>query len=247
LWDGRAERRLENKQGKGRDNALAPRWKRAMNATEMAGYLAAFLVFLTFYMKTMVPLRVVGICSNCIFITYAYLGGLHPVLVLHLILLPLNVLRLREMLRLVREVRGVAQGDLNMDWLRPFTSVRRFKCGDVLFHKGDVADAMYFVVSGRFRLVEFGKDIFSGQIVGELGLLAPDQSRTQTLQCTEDGEMLQITYEQVKQLYYQNPEFGFYFLRLSTRRLFENISLLERDLAACKAVSTLETPRDAEV
>ena len=93
---------------------------------------------------------------------------------------------------------------------------------------------MYFVVSGRFRLAEIGKDISSGQIVGELGLLAPDQSRTQTLQCSESGEMLQITYEQVKQLYYQNPEFGFYFMQLATRRLFENISLLERDLAASK-------------
>src|ERR1700733_11630314 len=102
-----------------------------MNTTEMAGYFAASLVFLTFYMKTMVPLRVVGICSNCIFITYAYLGGLHPVLILHLILLPLNALRLREMLRLVRQVRGAAQGEFNMDWLKPFTHARRFTSGDV--------------------------------------------------------------------------------------------------------------------
>jgi hypothetical protein len=180
-----------------------------MSSTEMAGYLAAFLVFLTFYMKTMVPLRLVGICSNCIFITYGYLGGLHPVLVLHLILLPLNGLRLREMLRLTRDVRGATQGDLNMDWLKPFTSVRRFNRGDVLCRKGDAADAMCFVVFGQFR--------------------------TQTLECIEDGEVLQITYEQVKQLYYQNPQFGFYFLQLTTRRLFENISSLERDLAACKA------------
>jgi CRP-like cAMP-binding protein len=157
--------------------------------------------------------------------------------VLHLILLPLNGLRLREMLRLTRDVRGATQGDLNMDWLKPFTSVRRFNRGDVLFRKGDAADAMCFVVSGQFRLAELGKDILSGQIVGELGFLAPGQLRTQTLECIEDGEVLQITYEQVKQLYYQNPQFGFYFLQLTTRRLFENISSLERDLAACKAAS----------
>jgi len=203
-----------------------------MNTTEMAGYFAASLVFLTFYMKTMVPLRVVGICSNCIFITYAYLGSLHPVLVLHLILLPLNCIRLREMLRLTREVRVVTQGDLNMDWLKPFTSVRPYGCGDVLFRKGDIADAMYFIVSGRFRLTELSKDILPGQIVGELGLLAPDRLRTQTLRCIEGGQMLQITYEQVKELYYQNPQFGFYFLQLTARRLFENISSLERDLGA---------------
>ena len=209
-----------------------------MSTTEMAGYLAAFLVFLTFYMKTMVPLRLIGILSNCVFITYAYLGGLLPVLALHLILLPLNGMRLREMLRLTREVSSATQGDLNMDWLKPFTSARRFKRGDIVFRKGDAADAMCFLVSGCFRLAELGKDMLSGQIVGELGLLAPNQSRTQTLECVEDGELLQITYEQVKQLCYQNPQFGFYFLQLTTRRLFENIASLERELAACQVATT---------
>jgi CRP/FNR family transcriptional regulator, cyclic AMP receptor protein len=205
-----------------------------MHFAEMAGYLAASLVFLTFYMKTMVKLRVIGICSNCIFITYAYLGSLYPVLVLHIILLPLNCLRLRQMLQLTREVRLVTQGDLNMDWLKPFTSARSFKSGDVLFRKGDLAQAIYFVVSGRFRLTELSKDILPGQIVGELGLLAPDRLRTQTLRCIENGQMLQITYEQVKELYYQNPQFGFYFMQLSALRLFETISLLERDLGVLR-------------
>jgi CRP/FNR family cyclic AMP-dependent transcriptional regulator len=205
-----------------------------MKFAEMAGYLAASLVFLTFYMKTMVKLRVIGICSNCIFITYAYLGSLYPVLVLHIILLPLNCLRLREMLQLTREVRAVTHGDLNMDWLKPFTSSRHFRCDDVLFRKGDLADAIYFVVSGRFRLTEITKDILPGQIVGELGLLAPGQLRTQTLRCVEDGQTLQIKYEQVKELYYQNPQFGFYFMQLSAQRLFETISLLEQDLGALK-------------
>lgn len=202
-----------------------------MSVAEMAGYLAAFLVFLTFYMKTMIPLRVIGICSNCAFIIYGYLGGLYPVLILHVILLPLNSLRLHEMLQLTRQVREATHGDLNMDWLKPFTSTRRTKSGDVLFRKGDAADAMLFVVSGRYRLAELGMDILSGQVVGELGLMAPDHSRTQTLECLEEGEILQITYEQVKQLYVQNPRFGFYFLQLSTRRLFENIARLERELA----------------
>jgi CRP-like cAMP-binding protein len=208
-----------------------------MSVTELAGYLAAVLVFLSFYMKTMVPLRVIGICSNCAFIAYGYLGGLYPVLVLHLILLPLNGLRLHQMLRLTREVQGAAQGDLNMDWLKPFTSTRRAKRGDFLFHKGEVADAMFFVVSGRYRLVEIARDTSSGDVVGELGLLAPDRSRTQTLQCIEDGEVLHITYESVKQLYYQNQQFGFYFLQLSTRRLFENVARLERELAECRNAS----------
>lgn len=208
-----------------------------MRIAEIAGYVAAVLVFLTFYMKTMIPLRIIGLCSNCAFILYGYLGGLYPVLALHIILLPLNGLRLREMLRLTKQVRKATQADLNMDWLKPFTSTRRVNAGDVLFRKGAPADAMFFIVSGRYRLAELGLDLKPGQVVGELGLLAPDQSRTQTLECTEDGEALQITYEQVKQLYYQNPQFGFYFLQLTTQRLFENIAQLERELATYKAAS----------
>jgi cAMP-binding proteins - catabolite gene activator and regulatory subunit of cAMP-dependent protein kinases len=203
-----------------------------MSITEFAGYLAAFLVFLSFYMKTMVPLRVIGICSNCAFIAYGYLGALYPVLALHLILLPLNGFRLHEMLRLIREVRGATRSDLRMDWLKPFTSTRRLRNSDIVFRKGEIANALFFVVSGRYRLEELGMDVLPGQVVGELGLLAPDQARTQTLACTEDGEMLQITYEQLKQLYYQNPQFGFYFLQLAAGRLFENIVRLERELAA---------------
>lgn len=202
-----------------------------MHLVDVAGYVAAVLVFLTFYMKTMIPLRLVGICSNCVFIIYAYFGTLYPVLILHIILLPLNLLRLREMLRLTKQVSAATRADLSMDWLKPFTSTRQLETGDVLFRKGDRADAMFFIVSGAYRLVEIGVQLPQGQVVGELGLLAPDQARTQTLECTASGEVLQITYEQVKQLYYQNPQFGFYFLQLTTKRLFENIANLERELA----------------
>jgi CRP/FNR family transcriptional regulator, cyclic AMP receptor protein len=208
-----------------------------IHIAEITGYLAALLVFLTFYMKTMVPLRLVGICSNCAFITYGYLDGLYPVLILHLMLLPLNALRLREMLRLTKQVRDAASTDLKMDWLKPFTSARFVSAGETLFRKGDAATEMYFLVSGRYRLTELATDILPGQVVGEMALLAPDQSRTQTLECVESGEVLKITYEQVKELYYQNPQFGFYFLQLSTRRLFQDIARLERELATCRVAS----------
>jgi CRP/FNR family transcriptional regulator, cyclic AMP receptor protein len=62
-------------------------------------------------------------------------------------------------------------------------------------------------------------------VFGELGLLNSDQARTATIECTASGELLQISYEQVKQLYVQDPKFGFYFLHLVSRRLFHNLSL----------------------
>ena len=34
-------------------------------------------------------------------------------------------------------------------------------------------------------------------------------------QCIENGDVLTITYEKLLELYFQNPEFGYYFLRLT--------------------------------
>jgi CRP/FNR family cyclic AMP-dependent transcriptional regulator len=58
------------------------------------GYLASLLVFCTFYMKTMLPLRGVAIASNIVFVAYGLAGGVYPVFALHVLLLPLNCLRL---------------------------------------------------------------------------------------------------------------------------------------------------------
>lgn len=203
--------------------------------TDIIATIAALLVFLTFSMKTMVPLRLVGIASNVFFIAYGYLQPAYPLLVLHALLLPLNILRLRQMLLMVRQVEDAAKGDLNMDWLKPFTTKMTLVAGDMLFRKGDQADAIFFVMSGTLRIPEIGVTIAPGQIVGELGFLSPNKARTQSVACAEPAEVLKISYDQVRQLYFQNPKFGFFFLQLASRRLFENNERLERDLAHCRA------------
>jgi CRP-like cAMP-binding protein len=76
-------------------------------------------------------------------------------------------------------------------------------------------------------LTEIGQDVGPGQIIGEVGLIAPDSKRTLTFECIEDGELLTISYQQVKQLYFQNPKFGFYFLQLVSQRLFQDIARLQ--------------------
>jgi hypothetical protein len=63
------------------------------------GYPASALVLAAFGMKDMVNLRIVAICSNFAFITYALLLSLTPTLILHVVLLPLNGWRLAQALR----------------------------------------------------------------------------------------------------------------------------------------------------
>jgi hypothetical protein len=67
--------------------------------TDIAGYIASALVLLTFMTKDMRLLRIVAILSNVAFIAYGVLGSLAPIFVLHLLLLPLNVVRLKQLQR----------------------------------------------------------------------------------------------------------------------------------------------------
>jgi CRP-like cAMP-binding protein len=135
------------------------------------------------------------------------------------------------MLQLVRDVKKSVSSDLSMEWLKPFMTERKCKAEEVLFYKDEKADSMYYIVSGRYRLVESGIELPVGAIVGEFGMLSPSNLRTQTLECIEDGLVLSVSYDQVEQLYVQNPSFGFYLLKLSSARLFENIATLEERLA----------------
>jgi CRP/FNR family transcriptional regulator, cyclic AMP receptor protein len=199
-----------------------------MTHAELLGYAAAACVFVTFYMKTMVPLRIAGIVSNFLFIGYGYALDAYPVLILHLVLLPLNVLRLREMLRVIKQIENATKGDANLNWVKPFGSTMTVAVGDAVFRRGDAADEMFFIVSGRFRVSERNVDLQTGEIFGELGLLNAGQARTATVECTASGELLRIGYDQVRQLWLQDPKFSFYFLHLVSRRLFHNLSLESR-------------------
>jgi len=204
-------------------------------ASGAGGLIASAFIVAGYTMRTMIPLRVFGILTNVVLIVYALHHNNYPIMGLHIILLPLNIYRLREMLLLVRNVKRSVSGNLSMSWLRPFMTERRFKAGDVLFYKHEKAEEMFYIVSGKYQLVESGIELPTGTIVGELGMLSPDNSRTQTLECIEDGLVLSVSYRKVEELYVQNPEFGFYFLRLVSARLFQNVERLQTELADLKA------------
>jgi len=46
--------------------------------------------------------------------------------------------------------------------------------------------------------------------------------------------VLVIHYDQVHELFFQNPDFGFYFMQLAAARLFDVVRLLERELGKRK-------------
>ena len=214
------------------DDARVGRGCANMTMVEFVGYLAAGLVFATFCMKTMIPLRIVGIASNVTFLTYAWLASLVPLFVLHSALLPLNIWRLMQIRAMVREVREAALGELPLEALLPFMSPRRAEAGEVLFRRGDAAGEMFHLLSGAVRLEELGKMLGPGAMLGEISMFAPRRERTATAICDTDVELLSITADKVMQLYYQNPRFGFHVIRLVTARLIENLRGAEPVLAS---------------
>jgi len=199
-----------------------------INIANVLALVGAAFYVATLMMRTIVPLRIIGIISITFFIAYGLVAGAVSTFLLYLLSLPINVIRLRQMLSLVKKARMSAQGDLSMDWLRPYMTPRKYRKGDVLFRKGDVANEMFLTVTGKFLVTEIGIEVPPGRIMGELGFVAPKNKRTQTVRCVESGDVLTITYETLLELYFQNPEFGYYLLSLTSERLLQNVSRLER-------------------
>jgi hypothetical protein len=198
-----------------------------LNFASVLAVLGGVFFVATLLMRTMVPLRISAIISNVCFVGYSIFANSVSTLLLYILLAFINFVRLYQMLKLVKKARISAQGDLSMEWLKPFMHRRNYRKGDVLFLKGDPANEMFFTASGKFLVKEIGIELPAGRIVGELGFLSPNNRRTQTVECIESGEVLTITYDKLLEIYFQNPEFGYYFLRLSSDRLLQNIARLE--------------------
>jgi CRP-like cAMP-binding protein len=210
----------------------------AQHAGTAATLFATVFVVATTTMRTMIPLRVFGILSNLVLIGTGIASRNYLVVLVQMLMLVLNSYRLHQMLQLVRDVKRSVNSDLSMDWLKPFMTERKCTAGEILFYKDEKAEDMLYIVSGRFRLIESGIELPVGAIVGELGMLSPSNVRTQSLECTEAGLILSVSYSKVEELYVQNPAFGFYFLKLASARLFQNLGALEQRLAQQTAAVT---------
>ena len=189
----------------------------------------------TFVVRTIVPLRVLCIISSVFLLAAAALAGSIAQFLLYLLALPISIIRLVQIRNLVKKARSAARGDLSLDWLKPFMTPRTYQKGDVLFRKGDVANEMFLTETGLFLVTEIGIEIPPGRVMGELGFLSPKNHRTQSVECIQNGEVLTITYDKLLEVYFQKPEFGYYFLRLSSDRLMENFARLESIVEQDKA------------
>ena len=201
----------------------------------MFALVGAIFFVATLLTHTMVPLRVANMIGCAFFAVFGALTGSITTLLLYLLMVPINGYRLRQMLVLIKKARSATQGDTSMEWLKPFMTERKYRKGDIVCKKDDPADEMFLTVTGNFLVTEINVEVPPGRLMGELGFLSPDNRRTATIKCIEDGQVLSITYEKLLEIYFQNPQFGYYFLVLTSQRLLENISRLETIVAQNKA------------
>ena len=211
------------------------------------GLLASAFVFLAFSMKRMLALRLTAIASNVAFLAYGIAAGLIPIIVLHGALLPLNLLRLMQMLQRVRKVRVAAElpvGEDRFEWLLEQGRMRTFAPGTILFRKGDPSGNLYMIVEGEVLLPELGLTLGAGTVLGEIGLFAEDGQRLASAQAVGAVKAVEVSKARVMELYFDNPGFAYGLVKLITRRLNENFSRTEAvQTAPAGADDPRETPK----
>ena len=108
--------------------------------------------------NTMIPLRIAAIVANALFAAYFFLKGLYPLFALNAFLVPVNMLRLRQMRRLVSGHSRRRLEDFDFEWLRPYMKPLTLSEGFVLHRKGDLSEEAYLLVHGEIHLREPRRD-----------------------------------------------------------------------------------------
>src|SRR5262245_6498013 len=201
---------------------------------EIVGVAAAAASLYAAHAKTIIPLRVAAVIANALAMAYSLSHGTYPTFVLNALLLPLNAWRLYQMISLIRGIDEALAGDMNVDWLVKYMRPTRYKAGDVMMERGEYATEAFYVVAGEVELVEIGETRGPGTLLGEIGLFTPNGQRIMTVRCKTDVEAAKIGYDQIKELYFQNPQFGFKLLHLIVARLQSNTELAAAATAAPK-------------
>jgi CRP/FNR family cyclic AMP-dependent transcriptional regulator len=203
--------------------------------TALLAYVASALTVGSLGMKTMLPLRIFALIGNLIFVAYGALEHLWFVLALNLVILPVNVWRLVEIRRLIRNVRDAANQNHVFDALMPFARRLAPKRGDVIIRKGDPSDSLYLVLEGSLWVEEARTELGAGTVVGEIGVLSGTRKRTATVIAKSDCVLARVSADDFQQVYFTHPSVGLSLVRLVIDRLVaqqENAALADEAVAA---------------
>jgi CRP/FNR family transcriptional regulator, cyclic AMP receptor protein len=200
-----------------------------MHIGDVLGFIGAALMVTSYMMKSMLPLRLVALVACGFLVAYGSVKTAMPTLLLYGLLMPINARKAWKVHKLIKAVEHARHDTPLAEWLLPHMTRRMAKAGTVLWNKGDAATEMVYVESGTLRLVEHGDLLGPTSLVGEIGLLSPDNKRTLSIVCETDCVLHALSADAMAQLYYTNPKLGFHVMRLVVQRLQKD---KERERAA---------------
>ena len=191
--------------------------------TETTGWIASSLEIYAFQEKTMIPLRVAAVFA-CVFgFAYGYLSHAYPSMEVSLVLLPINLWRLKELRRLIADSGAAVDRPTHYEWLRPFMHRADFPAGHVLFHKGDVGEAAFLIGAGEVHIPEHNATVGAGGLLGEIGLLSAGHVRTASAICRTDVRAWKISFDELEQLCLQDAKFCLHMAKIIVQRYQANL------------------------
>jgi hypothetical protein len=200
------------------------------------GYAAGGFGIYAFRAKTMIPLRVAATCGCALGLAYGALRGAQPTIIVNALMLALNVWRLLEMRRLIRDSGTAAHVDPSRpdgyDWLKPFMHRVELPAGHVLFRKGEVGAEAFLIGEGEVHIPEYDATVRPGDLLGEIGLLATENKRSATAVCRTPVRAWRVSYYELKELCLQNPQFCLHLATVIVRRFEHNLRHARREVEA---------------
>jgi CRP/FNR family transcriptional regulator, cyclic AMP receptor protein len=111
---------------------------------------------------------------------------------------------------------------------------RTFARGEVVFHRGDPANALHLIVAGRFAVritTPLGDTATlavrgAGDAFGELALVAADRERSATIQALEPGETRSVTRGDFERIRREHPSLDGILVAILADRVRELSELL---------------------
>ncbi|WP_138465502.1 cyclic nucleotide-binding domain-containing protein [Poseidonocella sp. HB161398] len=190
---------------------------------ELIGWAASLATIASYGMKTMIPLRILAICSSLLFLAYGLVQQVWPMVFMEAVLLPFNLWRLAEILILRRRLlaaKGADRADFSA--LKSVTRAERLGAGEMLFRQGERPDKVYLIAAGTVELPELGLRLGPGDIVGEIAFFTEAATRSASARCLTDCTIHAAGEDAFLKLSFQDPGFGLAVMRTITRRLAEN-------------------------
>lgn len=197
-----------------------------MDILGLLGPVAVLAAVVALFMRTMPAVRRLASVAAVLTIGAGAVAGIAWLWIGAAMALAVNLWRDYEARATVRRLAGEAEPSPTA--LFALVARETLAPGQVLFKRGDPGDEMYLIVDGEIEIVELGKSLGPGQVLGEVALLVPSHRRTATARAKGAATLARMTRRDMELTALQNPAFGFELLKLVARRLSDDVDRLER-------------------